>query len=166
MSVRTLYCSVACLGLILLTGCLTPMSSEEIATLSVCPEGAKLDKVRSNLLEAGFLIKDQGKSDLSTDFHDEAMFSDGKSAKRITVLADDKGVLRFKVWEKRIFFESAGRIGLGSSFMTSSHTTIGSGLSIGIGPQCEHSFEQERTYYQQYRNQYELEQQMICKGSK
>ena len=140
------------------------MTHEEIDALSLCPPGVKLSSARTHLLEAGFVIKDQGKSDLSTDYHDDTLLSDGKMAKRVTVIEDDKGVLHFKVWEKKVFFEPSGGFGVGSAFV-SPHAIVGSGIGWGFGPQCEHSFEQQRIYYQQYRVQYESEQRLICQGS-
>ena len=151
-------------ALLALTGCLTPMNADEIAALSVCPPGVKLDKVRTNLLEAGFIVKDQGKADLTTDYHDETLLSDSKVARRITVIQDDKGQLHFKVWEKKVYFEPAARFGVGSAFAAVPHGMVGSGFVMGIGPECEHSFEEQRVHYEQYRGQYEADQRMICGG--
>ncbi len=145
-------------GLFTFVGCVTPMAPSEIDSLTTC-KNVPLEKIKKNLLLAGYGIEHATDSEIITDFKQGG----GRRWQRVTVIKMEDDLSKFKI---RIRNESQESAPGGSS-----QTTVVSGSGKKAKKQTYTTTENrtervtndvDQSYYQEYRAEYERTRAEVC----
>lgn len=141
-----------------LGGCVTPMGQADIESLTTCT-GADLTTIRKNLMLAGYVIKAQGASDLSTEFRQVGGYGYDRSLRRINVVEVKPGTYRFRVTNQVISIDrDRHNFGGGTSMGKEKSPTV----VIDLSQPVETTNEYDETYYVERRDDYESVRREVC----
>ncbi len=141
----------------LVTGCLHALESNEVTRLTTCKNN-DLKKIRKNLLLAGYEIKNESDSDLTTDYKQYAGYGGDRNLRRITVVKLDGKDFKFNVRQKSKSIQRNNNQYSNGNNSKKGGTTINIDASQPI--EVENDFDQE--YYKERIAQYEQTQREVC----
>lgn len=145
--------------------CATPMIPSEIEELTTCRD-TDLNQIRTSMLENGYTIKEQTKTDIQSDFRDLSGDFQAKISEQVNVIAKSDKVYQFRVRLRYTRYGYQNSVSLGSSMRTSTRSESGGLFTYGFGEKCERTIDEDATYYQERREDYVERKSRICGNAK